>query len=123
MPTDGPFGATEPVSGSFIDIAIDAIVILLVANGLRRGRRWAWVVVPHPRDLQHRSIGALLAAGSSSCVSSAERTMRSRRRPELALATAVLWLLLLIYLIWVRGAFRARRKATLGASPRRRSTR
>ena len=35
VPTDGPFGPTEPVSGGFVDFAIDAVVILLIADGLR----------------------------------------------------------------------------------------
>src|SRR5690606_16736949 len=45
VPTNGPFGPTEPAAGGFIDLAIDVVVILLLANGLRRGRRWAWVLV------------------------------------------------------------------------------
>ena len=44
IPTDGPFGQTEPATGGFIDAAIDAVIILFIANGLRRGRRWAWIV-------------------------------------------------------------------------------
>ena len=44
VPTDGPFGHTDARDGSFVDIAIDAVVILILANGLRRGRRWAWVL-------------------------------------------------------------------------------
>ena len=43
VPTDGPFGQTTPSGGSFVDVAIDVVVIALLANGLRRGRRWAWI--------------------------------------------------------------------------------
>ena len=44
VPTNGPFGHTDAVDGSVIDVAIDVVVILFIANGLRRGRRWAWVL-------------------------------------------------------------------------------
>ena len=37
--------------------------------------------------------------------------------PSVTVATAVLWAILLVYLAWVRGAFRGRRRATLGLSP------
>ena len=43
VPTDGPFGHTDAADGSFIDIAIDVVIVLILANGLRRGRRWAWI--------------------------------------------------------------------------------
>ena len=44
VPTDGPFGHTEAGDGSLVDIGIDVVLILILANGLRRGRRWAWVL-------------------------------------------------------------------------------
>ncbi|NLP84886.1 DUF2156 domain-containing protein [Microbacterium sp. CFH 90308] len=115
VPTDGPFGPTEPVSGGFIDFAIDAIVILLIANGLRRGRRWAWV------------LGVVLAAINIAVAalvlvviiitSEAQLEARIDGETELALASGVLWLLMLIYLVWVRRAFRAKRKSTIGLAP------
>lgn len=115
VPTDGPFGPTEPVSGGFIDFAIDAIVILLIANGLRRGRRWAWV------------LGVILAAINIAVAalvlvviiitSEAQLEARIDGETELAMASGVLWLLMLIYLVWVRRAFRARRKSTIGLAP------
>lgn len=39
VPTDGPFGPTVPASGGFFSVAIQSVVILFIANGLRRGRR------------------------------------------------------------------------------------
>lgn len=44
IPTNGPFGSTQPLSGPWVDVALDTIVIVIVAGGLRRGRRWAWLV-------------------------------------------------------------------------------
>jgi lysylphosphatidylglycerol synthetase-like protein (DUF2156 family) len=115
VPTDGPFGPTEPVSGGFIDFAIDVIVILLIANGLRRGRRWSWV------------LGIVVAAFNVATgvlvlvliiiTSEAQLEARIDGETELALASGVLWLLMLIYLVWVRAAFRAKRKSTIGLTP------
>lgn len=115
VPTDGPFGPTEPVSGGFLDFAIDTVVILLIANGLRRGRRWAWV------------LGIILAVFNvltaaviviGIIVTSEERVESViDGETELAIASGILWLLMLIYLIWVRGAFRARRRSVIGQQP------
>jgi hypothetical protein len=42
VPYDGPLGANDPVS-SFTDVAIDVVVIALIANGIRQGYRLAWI--------------------------------------------------------------------------------
>lgn len=115
VPTSGPFGATEPASGGFIDVAIDTAVILIVANGLRRGRRWAWVV-SLILAIFNMLIGVLLVAVLVIARQLGETDISLDGDPSLAIATAVLWMLLFIYLIWVRKAFRAHRKATLGAT-------
>lgn len=114
VPTDGMFGRTEAVAGPWLDVVLDLAVILLFADGLRRGRRWAWgwtvgwaivnVIVavllvlllasPFAADLQE-SVGDV----------------------SVTIATSTLWLLFLVYLLRVRGAFRARRRAPLGAAP------
>ncbi|HYJ48931.1 MAG TPA: hypothetical protein VEX12_03360, partial [Microbacterium sp.] len=44
VPTDGPFGHTDAADGSILDIGIDVVIVLILANGLRRGRRWAWML-------------------------------------------------------------------------------
>lgn len=41
VPTDGPFGGTEPLGGSFWSTAIDVVVVVVIANGLLQARRWA----------------------------------------------------------------------------------
>ena len=115
VPTNGPFGPTEPVSGGFIDFAIDVVVILIVANGLRRGRRWTWVValiLAIVNVLSGLAVAVLIVLVSEAKV---EATIDGET--ELALASASLWLLILIYLIWVRRAFRARRSSRLGRTP------
>ena len=115
VPTDGPFGPTEPVSGGFVDFAIDTVVILLIANGLRRGRRWAWVL-----GIILAVFNVLTAAVivTGIIVTSEERVESViDGETELAIASGILWLLMLIYLIWVRGAFRARRRSMIGQQP------
>ncbi|MFB8187970.1 bifunctional lysylphosphatidylglycerol flippase/synthetase MprF [Microbacterium sp. NPDC055988] len=115
VPTDGPFGPTEPVSGGFIDTAIDAAVILLITNGLRRGRRWSWVLAIILGSLN--ALGAALILALIISTSEAALETRIDGETELALASGFLWLLILVYLIWVRRAFRARRKTKLGIQP------
>ncbi|MFD6815530.1 bifunctional lysylphosphatidylglycerol flippase/synthetase MprF [Microbacterium sp. NPDC060132] len=115
VPTDGPFGPTAPVSGGFLDTALDAAVILLIANGLRRGRRWAWVLAIILASLNVLS-GALILA-LIILTSEAQLELQIDGETELALASGMLWLLILVYLIVVRRAFRARRRSKLGAQP------
>lgn len=113
--TDGPFGPTEPASGGFIDLAIDLAVILLLSNGLRRGRRWAWVLA-----LLLGIFNVLVAALVLTLItvfSQAQVDFRWDGETELALANGFLWLIMLVYLVWVRRAFGAKRRSALGIQP------
>lgn len=115
VPTNGPFGPTEPVSGGFVDVAIDLVVILVIANGLRRGRRWTWVVAIIIAAFNILTGAIVLAAMIIASEAQVEGVIDGET--ELALASGVMWLLLLLYLVRVRGAFRSRRKSSLGAQP------
>lgn len=115
LPTDGPFGPTEPASGGFIDLAIDLVVILVLVNGLRRGRRWTWVLALLLGIFN--VVVAALVLTLITMFSQAQVDFRWDGETELALANGFLWLIMLVYLVWVRRAFRARRRATLGAQP------
>jgi lysylphosphatidylglycerol synthetase-like protein (DUF2156 family) len=115
VPTDGPFGPTEPVSGGFISLAIDLVVILVLVNGLRRGRRFAWVLA-----LLLGLFNVLIAALVLTLItvfSQAQLDVRWDGETELELANGFLWLIMLVYLVWVRRAFRAKRRAKLGIQP------
>src|SRR5690606_17272791 len=112
VPTDGLFGETEPGSGSWIDIAIDVVVILVVAEGLRRARRWAWVV-SIILAIFNIATGALLLLVLT-VVRWQEAEVDISGDPSLLLATSTLWLFMLVYLIWVRHALRCKRKGTVG---------
>ncbi|MFD4957936.1 bifunctional lysylphosphatidylglycerol flippase/synthetase MprF [Microbacterium sp. NPDC058389] len=115
VPTDGPFGPTEPASGGFIDVAVDAVVILVVANGLRRGRRWSWIVAIVLAALNILTAALVLLLIVLTSEQQLEATIDGET--ELSLASGVMWLLMLVYLIWVRRAFRARRKSRIGRQP------
>ncbi|MFB8146207.1 bifunctional lysylphosphatidylglycerol flippase/synthetase MprF [Microbacterium sp. NPDC056003] len=114
VPTDGPFGHTQAAGGSFLDIALDVVVIAILANGLRRGRRWAWIwtIVLAVVNVLTGALIIVLAA-----VLGPERLDDQIGDFNVALAQSAMWLLLLVYLAWVRRAFRARRKSTLGVQP------
>ncbi len=115
LPTDGPFGPTEPASGGFLDVAIDVAVVLFIVRGLRRGRRWSWVLAVILAALNVLFALLLLALIILTTMARLESFIDSD--VELALASGFLWLLVLIYLIVVRRAFRARRSSKLGIQP------
>lgn len=114
VPTDGPFGHTEAAGGSWIDIALDVVVIALLADGLRRGRRWAWIwtiVLSVLNVVTGLLIVAVVLVIGPNVVDDGIGDY------NVAIAQAAMWLLLLIYLLWVRRAFRARRRSQLGVAP------
>ena len=110
VPTDGPFGHTDAADGSIIDLGIDAVIILIIANGLRRGRRWAWVlgIILGSFNVLTGVVFVALLFVPGATVEAAIGDL------SVAIAQSAIWLVLLVYLIAVRGAFRARRKATIG---------
>lgn len=115
VPTDGPFGSSAPVSGSFWDVAIDVAVIALLAHGLRGGRRWAWVLAVVLTALNITAFVTLIVLMNTLGVAAIEDGIDGD--VSLTLATSALWVPLLVYLIWVRRAFRAHRGAALGTAP------
>ncbi|TDN91020.1 DUF2156 domain-containing protein [Microbacterium sp. BK668] len=112
-PTDGVFGHTAPVDGPWLDAALDAAVALVFANGLRRGRRWAWgwTVGYAILNVVVAVLLVVLLLWGGGDVQSTTGDF------SVTIATSFLWLLFLIYLLWVRRAFRAKRKAGLGEPP------
>ncbi len=113
VPTDGLFGPTDPVSGSAVDILTDLVVIGLAANGLRRGRRWAWIVSVILAVVNMLSMALLLLLIWLEGWNEMQHLLNGD--PAVSLATGVLWIVAFVYLILVRGAFRVRRKTRLGA--------
>lgn len=117
VPFDGPLGSNHPAA-SFIDVAIDIVVIALIANGIRKGYRVAWIaaLVLGLFNLATAILGFILipTAVAAGAVDS------PRELFALLLAPALLWLAIVVFLIVSRGAFRVRlrqSRRTLAAEP------
>ena len=120
VPYSGPLGSNRP-EASLVDIAIDVVVILLIANGIRKGYRVAWIVVlvlggfnVLTAAIVPAVLPQLLESGAIDSIAEAL---------GLTLAPAVLWLLLIVLLIAARGAFRVSMRHTkrvLAAEPQTR---
>lgn len=114
-PMTGPFGFSAATSGSWIDVAVNTVIVLVVATALRRGRRWAWIIVivyvALNAVLVLLLIMVLLLAGLPGVEADLGADVTS------VLASSALWIVAGAYFVLVRGAFRARPRAQLGASP------
>lgn len=117
VPTYGPFGATviDDADAGWITTLVSVVAMLLVANGLRRGRRWAWVVSIVVASLN--LLVALLFLLFLTILGWSEvDEVANDGSVGLLLATGVIWVVYLAYLLIVRGAFRARPRHPLGGS-------
>ncbi|WP_438854360.1 bifunctional lysylphosphatidylglycerol flippase/synthetase MprF [Agromyces sp. M3QZ16-3] len=115
-PTFGPFGRTEPAGGSLVDLALDVAVILIVTNGLVRGRRWAWVLTVI-WGLLNFLVSVALVVLLLTVLRDAEADAVIGGDAGVAIATGILWLMMAVYLITVRRAFAAGRRSELGIAP------
>lgn len=115
VPTSGPFGDTQPASGAWLDILLDVVIIGGIARALLRGRHWAWVVALVLSILNVTSTALSIVYIAVAGLPAFEDLIAASA--AVTLATAVLWLLLLLQLVSVRGAFRSRRRGVLGPQP------
>lgn len=109
VPFDGPLGSSTPVA-SWVDVAIDVIVIGLVANGIRQGHRVAWIATLCLAAFNVLT-GALLIAFIPLLIEFGVFE-QPREILGLILAPAVLWAGEVAILIVGRGAFRVRLRAS-----------
>ncbi|WP_460796577.1 bifunctional lysylphosphatidylglycerol flippase/synthetase MprF [Microbacterium sp. GXF0217] len=118
VPTSGPFGATEPSETLRWSVLIDAAMTLIVLNGLRRGRRWAWLLSLLYAALNVLAGALIVLALLLSLEADIENLGLNAR---MAVATGILWVLFLVMLVILRRAFRWRRRPPLGggAAPTR----
>lgn len=117
VPYDGPLGANDPGT-SLLDVAIDVIIILLIANGIRRGYRVAWLVVLVLGTFN--VLTAILALILMPVLIDEGVVTTIGEAIGLTFAPGVLWLALMILVIAARGAFRVsmrRARRSLAAQP------
>jgi phosphatidylglycerol lysyltransferase len=96
-PGEGPFGSTTGLAGPVTDLLVDVVVIGVVANQLRYGKRWAWWVTV--------GLGVLNAAAMVLVVVLIEAGQLPDGAP-VTLGGGVLWLGELALLLLNRRAFR-----------------
>ncbi|MGP3533533.1 bifunctional lysylphosphatidylglycerol flippase/synthetase MprF [Microbacterium sp. RD1] len=116
VPTTGPFGVTVPYAAPWFDVTFDAVVVLIAANGMRRGRRWAWIVSVALSVLNVLIGVGLITLIAIAGITDVEATVDADL--SVTLATSVLWAMLLVYLLLVRRAFRAHRGARISDGAR-----
>jgi phosphatidylglycerol lysyltransferase len=114
-PTTGPFGSSDPVSGSWVDVVVNTVIVLAVATGIRRGRRWAWVLLTIYGALNALILALLVVIALIVGLGGVEGTVDVDL--TITLASSATWVVALVYLVLVRAAFRARPKAALGDAP------
>ena len=113
VPTYGPFGPTTPLTGSWIDAAIDAVLLILLGAGLRRGRVWAWRVSMVLTSLN--IIVAVVFFGFARFWPEFHAMVEAAvGDTDARLAASVLWAVLFGYLIATRAAFKVRRRTSIG---------
>ncbi|MFG6445628.1 bifunctional lysylphosphatidylglycerol flippase/synthetase MprF [Microbacterium sp. P07] len=117
VPTNGPFGPTSALDGSWVEVTVDVVVILLVTNGLRIGRRWAWVL-----SAIWAAVNTLIAAFylTLSLIFPVDVPLEWGDT-DVTLATSTLWLAFGVYLLSTRKAFGTHRRRALGAQKTRRA--
>ncbi|MCE3552948.1 DUF2156 domain-containing protein [Pseudonocardia sp. RS11V-5] len=99
FPGRGPFGETAGETTSLLDVLIDIVIVGIVANALRLGKRWAWwvtVVLGVLNALVAVAAVVILLVGG---VVTDE---------AITLGTGVLWIAELVVLLFNRRAFRVR---------------
>ncbi|KIC58311.1 bifunctional lysylphosphatidylglycerol flippase/synthetase MprF [Microbacterium hominis] len=112
IPTYGPFGTTDPLSSDWTTTAVDVVVVLVITQGLRRARRWAWVCA-----LVLLALNILAAALLAVIVTLDVRLdlgVPIDGETAIEIGSGFIALVLLVYLIVVRGAFSGARRSELG---------
>ncbi|PQZ92142.1 hypothetical protein CQ018_11495 [Arthrobacter sp. MYb227] len=109
IPTNGPFGPTH-AGGGRLAVLIDAILALILARGLRSGRRIAWIgaLILAVLNVLRGVLGITLIVTIGPQIHDPQ-FHRGAGIASLAAAVAGLWLLMLIYLLVCWRAFRVRR--------------
>lgn len=110
VPYDGPLGINTPEPASMIDIAIDVTVILLVAHGIRKGYRAAWIGAIVLAAFNILSVLVLL--GLTALLAAFGDPDPATDLLGIVIAPGVAWLAQLGFMIAGRGAFRVPLRAS-----------
>ena len=113
IPTYGPFGSTDPLSSSWITTVIDVVVVLVIAQGLHRARRWAWICALVLLSLN--ILSATLLAAVVTLDVHFDLGVPIDGETAIEIGSGLIALVLLVYLVLVRGAFAGAPRTALGA--------
>ncbi|MDQ0644530.1 DUF2156 domain-containing protein [Microbacterium murale] len=119
VPTNGPFGETDLwLETALPDVLFDTAVILLIAMGLWRGRRWAWIIAIILAAI-NILIGAFAILARVLLLLVDDGSVQSMQGDlDVTVSAGFLWFAYLIFLIVTRAAFRVWRRArSLGGAP------
>ncbi|GAB3630691.1 DUF2156 domain-containing protein [Microbacterium shaanxiense] len=116
LPTNGPFGTTDLwLETALPDVLFDTAVILVIAAGLWRGRRWAWIIAIILAAINIVVGGlaivlhALLLVVDDGSIDDVQGDL------DVTVSAGILWFAYLVFLIVTRAAFRVwRRPRSLG---------
>ena len=97
FPGRGPFGSVAGLAGPTADVVIDLVIIAVVANALRVGKKWAWWLTV---------LYGLLNIAAAALALVAIFTGNLPTGAPLLLGSALLWLGEIGLLVFNRGAFR-----------------
>jgi lysylphosphatidylglycerol synthetase-like protein (DUF2156 family) len=103
VPYDGPLGRNVP-GASVLDVAIDVVLIALIANGVRQGLRLAWIVTLILAAFN--VFTAVLGIALIPLLLEADAAESPAEILGLVLPAGLLWLAQLAVLVFARGAFR-----------------
>ncbi len=111
-PTTGPFGQTYVGGTDLFDVLFDGVIAVVVATGLRRGYRVAWIV-----SIVLASFNVLAGALAVFFIAHPDvldsGDYETREGLAFAAATGFLWAILLVWMVACRRAFRARLRRRL----------
>ncbi|WP_417511729.1 bifunctional lysylphosphatidylglycerol flippase/synthetase MprF [Microbacterium sp.] len=103
VPFDGPLGENAPVY-SFFDVALDVVVIAMIANGVRIGYRIAWLATVILGIFN--IVTAVISLALIPVLLSGGRISSAWEVVGLQIAPTLLWVAMLIVMFVARGAFR-----------------
>lgn len=109
VPTNGPFGQTTTEPVTFVDVAVDTVLVIVAALGLRQGRRWGYIIAL-----------VLVAVNFATAVLAFTLLLVSPQDAapiigdvDVAIASGVLWTAFGVFLIVARRAFSVWRRRPL----------